>query len=69
MEAGRLSGMPVALLLLKEGKIMKRYRKNTCEICGKNLDIVLSGKGEVERLCLRCLVTMYPSLKDLAKLL
>ncbi len=46
---------------------MKRKRKQTCEFCGGPISIVISGGSDVERLCMKCLVTAYPSLEVLSK--
>ena len=48
---------------------MRNQRKHTCEICGKRLNVVISGKNETERLCARCLAATYPALKELAKIM
>jgi len=46
---------------------MKKQRKNVCEVCGRPLSVILGGKNDIEKLCLRCLVATYPALKKLAK--
>ena len=46
---------------------MKKHRENTCEICGKNSSVVISGRNIIERFCSRCLVAVYPALKELTK--
>jgi len=48
---------------------MKRKRKQTCELCGRPLSIVIGSGSCVERLCLKCLVTTYPALAILSKYL
>ena len=48
---------------------MKKQRKEVCGVCGRPLSVIISGKDDREKLCLRCLVTSYPTLKVLEKVL
>ncbi|MFC1508236.1 hypothetical protein ACFL60_00945 [Candidatus Omnitrophota bacterium] len=45
--------------------------KNTlskCSICGKPVSVIISGKDKKEKLCVKCLVTFYPKLRDLMRM-
>lgn len=46
---------------------MKEKRKHVCGVCGKPLSVIIGGKQDNERLCLKCLVALYPALKVLEK--
>ncbi len=48
---------------------MKEQTKNICQLCGKARTIIISNKYNNERLCLQCLVSTYPVLKELRKVM
>ena len=48
---------------------MKKQTKNTCQICGKRITVIIRGKNGTEKLCSQCLVANYPALKELSKLM
>lgn len=48
---------------------MKKQTEHKCQICGKRIIVIIRGKNGTEKLCLHCLVTHYPALKELSKLI
>jgi hypothetical protein len=48
---------------------MKKQTGNKCQICGKRITVIIRGKNGTEKLCPQCLVTHYPALKELSKLM
>ena len=48
---------------------MKGKQKNVCSICGKPTSVIIKGKEQTEKLCVHCLVTHYPVLKELTGVL
>ena len=48
---------------------MKKLTKNTCQVCGRRITVIIRGKNGTEKLCSQCLVAHYPALKELSKLM
>ena len=48
---------------------MKQKHTKKCEICGKEISVVIVGKNDTERLCVQCLVATYPALRGLVGML
>lgn len=46
---------------------MKDKQKNVCDVCGKPLSVIIGGKQDNEHLCMKCLISLYPVLKNLEK--
>jgi NMD protein affecting ribosome stability and mRNA decay len=46
---------------------MKKKTRNTCQICGRPITVIIRGENTTEKLCLRCLVASYPALRELSR--
>ena len=43
-----------------------KIKKAACDLCKKHIDIVVSGYGKNQKLCLKCFIIKYPVIKSLA---
>ena len=46
---------------------MKKKTTHKCQICGRPITVIISGKNTTEKLCLHCLVDAYPALRELSR--
>ncbi|MHB9027732.1 MAG: hypothetical protein ACYC9O_03075 [Candidatus Latescibacterota bacterium] len=46
---------------------MKKPTPNKCQICGRPIMVIIRGKSDSEKLCTQCLISHYPALKELCK--
>lgn len=48
---------------------MKGQNPPKCQICGRPITVIIRGKNDTEKLCSQCLVSHYPALKELSKVI
>jgi len=44
-----------------------KKKTTRCQICGRPITVIIRGANGTEKLCVRCLVTAYPVLRELSR--